>query len=266
LFPNRPYLDRVADYPDNGRNAVKASLAVVVEHAKATEAWAWEKSEKQGGCSRVFVNAHDQGTEALFSEGFRGDKLATRTVAVVATADTTTWENVNLTLDVNRTLDSPFSREKDVSMVCSLSFHLPADAIHLGAIAPLPTPGTGGERRQRVSNSTTPGADDDDEEEDDDEEKEEFVRGEAREEKEDGTKKKNATTTTTTTTTTKKNATTTTTTTTEPLENEDDRPISLAFRGNSRGFLRQRVIPALRSLNRTDWDLESGAFYTLVPI
>ena len=78
------------------------------------------------------------------------------------------------------------------------------------------------------------------------------MRGEAREEKEDGTKKKNATTTTTTTT--------------EPLENEDDRPISLAFSGNSRGFLRQRVIPALRSLNRTDWDLESGAVYTLVPI
>ena len=77
-----------------------------------------------------------------------------------------------------------------------------------------------------------------------------FVREEAREVEEEGTKKKNATTTTTTTTTM------------ERLESEDDRPVSIAFRGNARGFLRQRVIHALRSLNRADWDLDADGATT----
>ena len=144
LIPARPYLERVAGYPDDGRETMTANVARMVERIKVEYPGAWKKSEP--GCARVMVSAHDTGT---YAANRTDPDVLEKAVFIASNADSTTSEDLR---DIEeggpgwRTLSSRFKTSKDVSAVCSLSYHLPRDAVAMRAMVPMtvgtPPPGT----------------------------------------------------------------------------------------------------------------------------
>ncbi len=206
LIPVRPYLDRVAAYPEQGRDAMVAAAERLVRRIQIEQPEAWEFSEP--GCQRVMVSSHDAGTLVAKNTG---DAVKNKAVVIASNADSTSLEDLEGTPagEANKARDlyysnssavdedemlgwhpcceSRFEPSKDVSAVCSLSYHLPRDAVAMRAVVPLSVGAPEGYERRT----------------------------------------------------------------------EDHRPITVSFRGNSRGSLRAKVFDEYRKLGREDWDLEA---------
>ena len=186
LIPTRPYLERVSSFPSNGRREQLSHVRSVVERIKVNEPEAWALSEP--GCSRVMVNTHDTGS---FVAQHADPAVRERGVFIVSNSDSTDEETAEKN---SRNGESMFRPEKDVAAVASLSFHIPKDAVAMGAVVPL-----------GMEQGTWAAA---------------GAIGQERA--------------------------------------ENRRPITLSYRGNIRGLVRQRILSGLKSLNRTDYSLESG--------
>lgn len=137
LIPAAPYLERVAAFPNSGRDAMAANVANLVARLKREDAKAWRAAEP--GCGRIFVSAHDTGT---YAARLTDTAVRDRAVFIVANADVTS--DADVTKDVTKTppipprnVESRMATGKDVSAVCSLSYHLPRDAVALGAMRPV---------------------------------------------------------------------------------------------------------------------------------
>ena len=137
LIPAAPYLERVAAFPNSGRDAMAANVAKLVARVKKEDAKAWRAAEP--GCGRIFVSAHDTGT---YAARLTDDAVRDRAVFIVANADVTS--DADVTKDVTkpppippRNVESRMATRKDVSAVCSLSYHLPRDSVALGAMRPV---------------------------------------------------------------------------------------------------------------------------------
>ena len=160
LLPARPYLERVAAYPETGRDAMTRNVAAMARRLGAEEAATWRLSgsrEKGGGCARVMVSAHDTGT---FAANRTDEEVREKAVFVASNADSTTRRDVDEMKRANngtgsRATHARFSMSKDVSAVCSLSFHIPKDAVTQRAMTPVSV-GDAGE----ASATPTPSAED----------------------------------------------------------------------------------------------------------
>ena len=62
LIPARPYLERVAAFPRDGREAQLAGVREMVNEIKKIDGDAWAAAGE--GCGRIMVSAHDTGTFA----------------------------------------------------------------------------------------------------------------------------------------------------------------------------------------------------------
>jgi hypothetical protein len=159
LLPARPYLERVAAYPETGRDAMMRNVAAMARRLGAEEAATWRLSgsrEKGGGCARVMVSAHDTGT---FAASGTETEVRDKAVFVASNADSTTRRDADATRratngTVARSTQARFAMRKDVSAVCSLSFHIPKDAVTQRAMTPMSVGDAGGE----LSFSSTPSA------------------------------------------------------------------------------------------------------------
>ena len=160
LLPARPYFERVAAYPESGRVTMTKNVKAMVDRLAAEEAATWRLSgsrEKGGGCARVMISAHDTGT---FAANNTDAELRDKAVFVASNADSTTQRDADaLKRATNgteyRSTQARFTMSKDVSAVCSLSFHIPKDAVTQGAMTPMSV-GDVGER----STTSTPSAED----------------------------------------------------------------------------------------------------------
>ncbi len=158
LIPARPYLERVAAFPNSGRDAQVANTAKLVARVKREDAEAWRAANP--GCGRIFVSAHDTGASAA---RLTDDAVRDRAVFIVSNADITSdaerdaavaaWaskrshdgrdegayegDESTRTLPAERDTESRMDVDKDVSAVCSLSYHLPRDAVAFGAMRPV---------------------------------------------------------------------------------------------------------------------------------
>ena len=160
LLPARPYLERVAAYPESGREAMTKNVKAMVDRLGAEDAATWRLSGsvgKGGGCARVMVSAHDTGT---FAANRTDEEVREKAVFVASNADSTTRRDVDEMKRANngtgsRATHARFSMSKDVSAVCSLSFHIPKDAVTQRAMTPVSV-GDAGE----ASATPTPSAED----------------------------------------------------------------------------------------------------------
>ena len=160
LLPARPYLERVAAYPESGREAMTKNVNAMVDRLGAEDAATWRLSGsvgKGGGCARVMVSAHDTGT---FAANRTDEEVREKAVFVASNADSTTRRDVDEMKRANngtgsRATHARFSMSKDVSAVCSLSFHIPKDAVTQRAMTPVSV-GDAGE----ASATPTPSAED----------------------------------------------------------------------------------------------------------
>ena len=84
LIPARPYLERVAAFPNSGRDAQVANTAKLVARVKREDAVAWRVANP--GCGRIFVSAHDTGASAA---RLTDDAVRDRAVFIVSNADVT---------------------------------------------------------------------------------------------------------------------------------------------------------------------------------
>jgi len=158
LLPARPYLERVAAYPESGRDAMTRNVAAMARRLGAEEAATWRLSgsrEKGGGCARVMVSAHDTGT---FAASGMETEVRDKAVFVASNADSTTQRDADALRratngTVARSAQARFAMRKDVSAVCSLSFHIPKDAVTQRAMTPMSVGDAGGEL-----SSSTPSA------------------------------------------------------------------------------------------------------------
>jgi hypothetical protein len=199
LIPARPYLERVAAYPDSGRTAMTRNVKDMVDRLRTEESDVWRLSgskKKGGGCARVMVSSHDTGT---FAANDTDSEVKNKAVFIASNADSTTEKQAeDFERKTNgtgwRSAQARFTMNKDVSAVCSLSFHIPKDAVAQRAIVPM----TVGD----VSDASDGGG------------------GRSGDE-------------------------------------EEHRPVTLSFRGNDRGEIRERLFAHFRGLRKPDWDLRS---------
>jgi hypothetical protein len=255
LIPVRPYLERVAAYPKYGRDAIPDNVRDVVERIKREEPGAWALSEP--GCRRVLVSAHDTGT---YAANRTDPVVGERAVFIASNSDVTTADDLlalpnnpeeaaaeasvahddssperddlspEKTAAEERNTESVFRNDKDVSAVCSLSFHLPRDAVAMGAVTPLgiTAAGTGTTRTgidaAGTGTGTGTGVD-------------ATGTGTAGSGPEDGGGERTAV-------------------------EDHPRPITVSFRGNTRGTLRGKIFCHLKGLKRPDWSLESSGQVT----
>lgn len=142
LVPARPYLERVAAYPESGRDAMMKNVKAMVDRLAAEEAATWRLSgsrEKGGGCARVMVSAHDTGT---FAANDTDKEVRDKAVFIASNADSTTQREADALKEKTdgeawRSAQARFVMSKDVSAVCSLSFHIPKDAVTQRAMVPM---------------------------------------------------------------------------------------------------------------------------------
>ena len=159
LVPARPYLERVAAYPESGRDAMTKNVKAMVDRLAAEEAATWRLSgsrEKGGGCARVMVSAHDTGT---FAANDTDAEVRDKAVFIASNADSTTQRDADALKEKTdgaawRSAQARFVMSKDVSAVCSLSFHIPKDAVTQRAMAPMSVGDVG------ASTASTPSAED----------------------------------------------------------------------------------------------------------
>ena len=136
------------------------SVKAMVDRVGAEDAATWRLSGsvgKGGGCARVMVSAHDTGT---FAANRTDEEVREKAVFVASNADSTTRRDVDEMKRANngtgsRATHARFSMSKDVSAVCSLSFHIPKDAVTQRAMTPVSV-GDAGE----ASATPTPSAED----------------------------------------------------------------------------------------------------------
>ena len=150
LLPARPYLERVAAYPESGRDAMTRNVAAMARRLGAEEAATWRLSgsrEKGGGCARVMVSAHDTGTfaasgtetevrdKAVFDRVQRGSHHAARRRRAAPRHQR----------NGRAVRAGAFRDAQGRSAVCSLSFHIPKDAVTQRAMTPMSVGDAGGE-------------------------------------------------------------------------------------------------------------------------
>ena len=85
LIPARPYLERVAAFPRDGREAQLAGVREMVNEIKKIDGDAWAAAGE--GCGRIMVSAHDTGT---FAASEADQVVRRKAVFITANADTTT--------------------------------------------------------------------------------------------------------------------------------------------------------------------------------
>ena len=85
LIPARPYLERVAAFPRDGREAQLAGVREMVNGIKEIDGDAWAAAGE--GCGRIMVSAHDTGT---FAASEADQVVRRKAVFITANADTTT--------------------------------------------------------------------------------------------------------------------------------------------------------------------------------
>ena len=173
LIPARPYLERVAAFPNSGRDAQVANTAKLVARVKREDAVAWRVANP--GCGRIFVSAHDTGASAA---RLTDDAVRDRAVFIVSNADVTSdaerdaavaaWASKSdghgrdegtYVRPADRDTESRMDVRKDVSAVCSLSYHLPRDAVAFGAMRPVFLDDDGGDGHGDGARKSAPDGD-----------------------------------------------------------------------------------------------------------
>jgi hypothetical protein len=131
LLPVQPYLDRVTAFPFNsGRVNSELGLVQAIDYIKETSPTEWKESKNL----RVIVTVHDYGTGLANNIFLDEDDDVDEEQKQKQKSKLIDTAHFIVSNSENNSQESPFDANKDVSVVPSLSFYLPREAVNRGAV------------------------------------------------------------------------------------------------------------------------------------